>query len=71
MLLYKSQYILFEGTDVNIEGELLKAAGIVPRSRDVVEKLVACFNLPTEFANASYFRKGTPRYFKYESPISQ
>lgn len=63
---YKSQYILFEGTDVNIEGELLKAAGIVPRSRDVVEKLVACFNLPTEFANASYFRKGTPRYFKYE-----
>ena len=63
---YKSQYILFEGTDVNIEGELLKAAGIVPRSKDVVEKLIACFNLPTEFANASYFRKGTPRYFKYE-----
>ncbi len=63
---YKSQYILFEGTDVNIEGELLKAAGIVPRSKDVVEKLIACFNLPIEFANASYFRKGTPRYFKYE-----
>lgn len=63
---YKSQYILFEGTDVNIEGELLKAARIVPRSKDVVEKLIAYFNLPIEFANASYFRKGTPRYFKYE-----
>lgn len=72
--IYKSQYILFEGTDVNIEGELLKAAGIVPRSRDVVEKLITSFNLPIEFAHASYFRKGTPRYFKYEIsdyPIKQ
>lgn len=63
---YKSQYILFEGTDVNIEGELLKAAGIVPRSKDIVEKLITYFNFPIEFANASYYRKGTPRYFKYE-----
>ena len=61
-----SQYILFEGTDVNIEGELLKAAGIVPRSKDIVEKLITNFNFPIEFANASYYRKGTPRYFKYE-----
>ena len=71
---YKSQYILFEGTDVNIEGELLKAAGIVPRSKDVIEKLLTNFNLPIEFANASYFRKGTPRYFEYkisEQPIVQ
>lgn len=62
---YKSQYILFEGTDVNIEGELLKASGIVPRSKDVVDKLLENFNLPIEFANATYFRKGTPRYFEY------
>ena len=64
--IYKSQYILFEGTDVNIEGELLKAASIVPRSRDVIEKLLVNFNLPVEFANAAYFQKGTPRFFKYE-----
>ena len=71
---YKSQYILFEGTDVNIEGELLKAAGIVPRSKDVIDKLLTNFNLPIEFANASYFRKGTPRYFEYkisDQPIIQ
>lgn len=71
---YKSQYILFEGTDVNIEGELLKAAGIVPRSKDVIDKLLTNFNLPIEFANASYFRKGTPRYFEYkisDQPIVQ
>ena len=43
---YKSQYMLFEGTDVNIEGELLKASGVVPRSSDIVEKLLRSFNLP-------------------------
>ena len=62
---YKSQYVIFEGTDVNIEGELLTAAGIVPRSKDVVDKLIENFNLPIEFANATYFRTGTPRYFEY------
>ena len=59
---------------MNIEGELLKAAGIVPRSKDVIDKLLTNFNLPIEFANASYFRKGTPRYFEYkisEQPIVQ
>lgn len=71
---YKSQYILFEGTDVNIEEELLKASGIVPRSKDVVEKLLTNFNLPIEFANASYYLKGTPRYFEYlisDQPIKR
>ncbi len=62
---YKSQYILFEGTDVNIEGELLKASGIVPRPCNITDKLKENFNLPIEFANASYFRNGTPRYFEY------
>ena len=59
---------------MNIEGELLKAAGIVPRSKDVIDKLLTNFNLPIEFANASYFRKGTPRYFEYkisDQPIVQ
>lgn len=62
---YKSQYVLFEGTDVNIESELLKASGIVPRLKDVVDKLNENFSLPVEFANAAYYHKGTPRYFEY------
>ena len=67
---YKSQYALFEGTDVNIEGELLRASGIVPRSKDIVDN----FNLAPEFANAAYFQTGTPRYFEYvisEEPINR
>lgn len=70
---YKSQYVLFEGTDINIEDELLKASGIVPKSKDFIDKLKANFNLPIEFANSIYYRKGTPRYFQYqisESSIS-
>lgn len=70
--IYKSQYVIFDGTDVNIEYELLKAAGRVPRSKDIVSKLTKSFDLPYEFANSIYYRKGTPRYFQYcisEQPI--
>ncbi len=63
--IYKSQYVLFDGTDVNIEDELLQAAGRVPKSKDVVSKLNKSFSLPYEFANSVYYRKGTPRYFEY------
>lgn len=63
--IYKSQYVLFDGTDVNIENELLEAGGTVSRSRDVIGKLSKHFNLPYEFANSIYYNIGTPRYFKY------
>lgn len=71
--IYKSQYVIFDGTDVNIEHELLKAAGRVPRSKDIVSKLTKNFDLPYEFANSIYYKKGTPRYFQYyisEQPIN-
>lgn len=70
---YKSQYVIFDGTDVNIEYELLKAAERVPRSYDIVGKLAKSFDLPYEFANSIYYKKGTPRYFQYyisEQPIT-
>lgn len=63
--IYKSQYVIFDGTDVNIEYELLKAAGRVPRSKDIVSKLTKNFELPCEFANSVFYKKGTPRYFQY------
>ncbi|GHT53457.1 hypothetical protein AGMMS49982_16450 [Bacteroidia bacterium] len=40
---YKSQYFPFEGTDVNIEDELYKAVGQVPRPIDILDDLNACF----------------------------
>ncbi len=63
--IYKSQYVIFDGTDVNIEDELLQAAGRVPKSKDIVSKLSKSFDLPYEFANSIYYKKGTPRYFQY------
>ena len=61
---YKSQFILFEGTDINIEDELYKAATIVP-----VPKLIAAEIAPyvkkTVVASASYYKTGTPRYFQF------
>ena len=70
--IYKSKYIIFEGTDINIENELLKASSVIPKNFDIVNKLKLSFNLPIEFANSSYLKKGTPRYFQYvisEDPI--
>lgn len=63
--IYKSQYVLFDGTDVNIEYEVLEAGGKVSRSRDIIGKLNKHFNLPYEFANSIYYKIGTPRYFEY------
>lgn len=62
---YKSQYILFDGTDVNIEDEILKASGVVRRDTNVIDKLRNHFTFPIVPAIASYYRTGTPRYFEY------
>jgi hypothetical protein len=62
---YKSQYIIFEGTDVNIEDELYKAAGQIPPPIDFVEELRTYFEFKIVQANASYYKTGTPRFFEY------
>lgn len=70
---YKSQFVLFEGTDIDIEDELLKASSVVPKSRDFIDKLKDNFHFRIDTAIASYFKKGTPRYFEYvitDTPIS-
>ena len=62
---YKSQYIIFEGTDVNIEDELYKAAGQIPPPIDFIEDLRSYFEFKIIQANASYYKTGTPRFFEY------
>lgn len=62
---YKSQYVLFDGTDINIEDELHKAAGLIPRPVDILDDLNAFFDFRVISANASYYRTGTPRFFAY------
>lgn len=62
---YKSQYILFEGTNINLEEELFKAASIVPTPILSIEELTPYFNQKASLALASYYKTGTPRYFEY------
>ena len=62
---YKSQYIIFDGTDVNIEDELYHAAGQVPRPIDFIDELKALFENKVVQANASFYKTGTPRFFEY------
>lgn len=63
---YKSQYILFEGTDVDIEAELYHASSVVPRPLLTVENISCYVHQKALLALESYYKTGTPRYFKFE-----
>lgn len=62
---YKSQYILFEGTDINIEAELLRAATMVPTPAATVDELRDYIKPRVASASAAFYAKGTPRYFSF------
>lgn len=62
---YKSQFILFEGTDINIEDELYKAATIVPVPKLLDIEIDSYVKKTVALASASYYKTGTPRYFRY------
>ena len=62
---YKSKYIIFEGTDINIETELLKAASVVPMPRASVDEIKDYIRPRVSLASASYYKTGTPRYFEF------
>ena len=63
---YKLRYILFDGTDVNIEDEIRKAGLVVSRPVNYVDDIRSyCFKKIAP-VRMCYFQKGTPRYFEYE-----
>lgn len=62
---YKSQYILFDGTDINIEDSLLRASSSVPVPIPSVVELGEYVSTTVVNAVAAYYQKGTPRYFEF------
>lgn len=62
---YKSQYILYEGTNLNLESELFKAASIVPTPQLSVDEIAPYIKQRAIVASASYYKTGTPRYLEY------
>lgn len=61
--IYKSQYILFEGSDLDIELELANASTTLRKASDISDKLKQYFKFNIIPAKAVSYRTGTPRYF--------
>lgn len=67
------KYVLFEGTDVDIELELQKAANSISFDTNIVNELNKYFNFPFIPAKEVYYRTGTPRFFGFllsEEPLN-
>ena len=62
---YKSSYILFEGTDIDIEDELFKAASVVPVPNLGITDIAPYISQKAVAISEEYYRNGTPRYFNY------
>lgn len=62
---YRKRFVLFEGTDVNIEEEVAKAKTIVPVPANPVDELRPIFSHAVASVKAEFYHKGTPRYFEY------
>ena len=63
---FNKSYKLTDITDVNIEDELLKVANEVEVELDVIHKLKNHFNFPIIQARSVSFKRGTPRFFRFE-----
>ena len=68
------KYILFEGTDLDIDIAIDDAGRLVEKVTNVVNYLNQYFEFPFISAKASYYKKGTPRFFQFrltEKPINE
>lgn len=63
---YSNRYILFEGTDLNIQTALIEAEGKINEVTDVVTLLNKYYQLPPIIAKKIMYETGTPRLFEYK-----
>lgn len=62
---HSSRYILFEGTDLDIQTALIEAGNKISEVSDVVSLLNKYFRFPPIFAKLCSYEKGTPRFFEF------
>ena len=70
---HSNRYILFEGTDLDIESALIEAGNKISEVVDITSLLNKHFQLQPVFAKQYSYTKGTPRYFQFvisDIPIS-
>jgi len=62
---HSQRFILYEGTDLDIQTALIEAADKVDEIKDVKNILQKYYELPPVLAKAYSYNTGTPRYFKF------
>lgn len=63
---YSQRYVLFKGTDFNINLELELAESHVSKDFSIAHHLNRHFNFPIVPAKKVFYERGTPRYFVFE-----
>lgn len=69
---HNNRYVLYEGTDLDIQTALIEAANKVSEITDIPTLLRKSFDFTPVLTKAYSFETGTPRHFKYlfsESPL--
>lgn len=62
---YSKKFVLFEGTDLDIQTALIEAGGKVEDVRDIVTLLNKSYQSPPVIAKRIMYKTGTPRLFEY------
>ncbi len=71
---FNQRFVLFKGTDVNINNELELAEDRISKDFSLVPHLYRHFSFPILQAKKVYYEKGTPRYFSFilsEKPMDK
>ena len=71
---HSQKYILFEGTDLDIELAIDQAGNLIEYGVNLVAYLNSYFDFPFILAKSYYFEFGTPRFFEFllsETPIEK
>jgi len=62
---YAKRFVITEGTDVDIQQQLLLAGDQIGDIEDIVTPLNHYFSFPAVFAKQYYYKTGTPRIFEF------
>ena len=71
---HSQKYILFEGTDLDIEMAIDEAGNLVEKVTSVLSYLNTYFDFPYLLAKANFYKYGTPRFFEFkltEDPLTK
>lgn len=71
---HNKKYILFEGTDLDIDLAIDQAGNLVEKVTSVLNYLNVYFEFPYLLAKAAFYKYGTPRFFEFrlsEEPLKK